>query len=85
MSDITKCKGTDCPVKEGCYRFTAPDNGQYQSYFVEVPGWYRSESKTFDDSMHNTRTLQWNCDMFWGKRQETILSQLNKIVGNDED
>ena len=36
MSDITKCKGDDCPMKETCYRFTAPAD-EYQSYFVTPP------------------------------------------------
>ena len=34
--DITKCKGTDCSLKESCYRYTAkPDD--YQSWFTEPP------------------------------------------------
>jgi hypothetical protein len=37
MSDITKCKGTDCPVKENCHRFTAKSNDIHQSYFAEPP------------------------------------------------
>lgn len=37
MSDITKCKGTDCPVNEHCYRYTAKANEFRQSYFVEPP------------------------------------------------
>jgi len=37
MADITKCKGTDCPLKENCYRFTAKSNDVYQSYFVDPP------------------------------------------------
>ena len=36
MADITCCQGTNCPLKEKCYRFTAP-RGRYQSYFTEVP------------------------------------------------
>lgn len=32
MSDISKCNGRDCPIKETCYRFTAPTNTRYQSY-----------------------------------------------------
>lgn len=36
MADITKCKGTDCPKREGCYRFTATE-GERQSYFADVP------------------------------------------------
>jgi hypothetical protein len=35
--DITMCKGTDCPLKQTCYRFTAINNEYRQSYFVEPP------------------------------------------------
>jgi len=37
MSDITKCPGKDCTLKEDCYRFTAPVNEYRQSYFTETP------------------------------------------------
>jgi len=37
MADITKCKGTNCPNKETCYRFTAISNEYRQSFFAEVP------------------------------------------------
>ncbi len=37
MADITMCKGTDCPHKESCYRFTANPNEYRQAYFVEPP------------------------------------------------
>ena len=36
MADITKCKGTNCPLKEGCYRFLAMESLR-QSYFTDVP------------------------------------------------
>ena len=36
MADITKCKGTYCPIKESCYRFTA-QKSELQSYFLESP------------------------------------------------
>ncbi len=36
MADITMCKGTKCPLKKECYRFTALE-GIYQSYFVTPP------------------------------------------------
>ena len=36
MPDITMCKGTNCPLKEKCYRFTAKAD-EYQSYFNEIP------------------------------------------------
>jgi hypothetical protein len=35
--DITMCKGTNCPAKESCYRFTAIPNEFRQSYFMEPP------------------------------------------------
>lgn len=36
MSDITKCKGTDCPFKKDCYRYTAP-MGEWQSMLSTPP------------------------------------------------
>jgi hypothetical protein len=35
--DITMCMGTDCPYKEGCYRYTAKPNEYMQSYFMTPP------------------------------------------------
>ena len=37
MTDITKCTGEGCSMKEHCYRFKAPDNDLWQSYFIEAP------------------------------------------------
>lgn len=37
MADICMCKGTDCPLKESCYRYTANKNEILQSYFKEPP------------------------------------------------
>ena len=31
MSDISKCNGVNCPIKDKCYRYTAPD-GYWQSW-----------------------------------------------------
>lgn len=36
MADITKCKGTGCPLKNKCYRHMA-NTSYWQSWFVEVP------------------------------------------------
>jgi hypothetical protein len=36
MADICKCSGTDCPLKEDCFRFKAPES-YFQSYFENVP------------------------------------------------
>ena len=40
MSNITKCKDKTCPSKANCYRFTAPENGETQSFavFNHTPG-----------------------------------------------
>jgi hypothetical protein len=32
VADITKCYGQDCPIKETCYRFTAPVNEHLQGW-----------------------------------------------------
>lgn len=37
MTDITMCQGHDCPLRESCYRYTAPANPFRQSYFVYEP------------------------------------------------
>ena len=34
--DITMCKGTNCHLKEQCYRFTA-NRSMLQSYFAKPP------------------------------------------------
>lgn len=43
MADITKCKGIGCPIRDKCYRFTAPE-GRWQSYSNFVPS--LNETKT---------------------------------------
>jgi hypothetical protein len=37
MADITMCEGTECPLKESCYRYRATPNEYWQAYFTEVP------------------------------------------------
>ena len=37
MADITMCHGTGCPLKEWCYRHTAPKSKHRQSFFVTPP------------------------------------------------
>lgn len=37
VPDITMCKGTGCPLRNSCYRFTATPNEYRQSYFVVEP------------------------------------------------
>lgn len=37
MADITKCDGTGCPLKDRCYRYTAPSNEYRQAWFMNPP------------------------------------------------
>lgn len=37
MADITMCRGTKCPKKDTCFRYTATPDSQRQSYFIEAP------------------------------------------------
>ena len=37
MADITMCSGSNCPIKDSCFRFKAEKNMIYQSYFLNVP------------------------------------------------
>lgn len=37
MPDISMCPGTNCPLKEQCYRYTATPNEQRQSYLAQAP------------------------------------------------
>ena len=32
MPDISKCEGTDCPLKMKCYRYTSESSEFWQSY-----------------------------------------------------
>ena len=37
MPDIHLCRGTGCPAKDSCYRFTATPSEFRQAYFSEPP------------------------------------------------
>jgi len=37
MTDITKCPGSYCQMKEKCFRYTASDDYEGQSYFAKIP------------------------------------------------
>ena len=56
MIDITKCKGTDCPLKEHCYRYMATDNPFYQTYYFDVP-FEDGECEFFIDVEHKNELL----------------------------
>jgi hypothetical protein len=65
MADISMCNGQNCPVKEKCYRFTAP-KGFRQTYFAETPG------KNQGDDFF--------CNMYWGENAESIWMPLKNIT-----
>ena len=66
MADITCCSGKNCPVKEKCYRFTAPTSEYRQSYFFTPP--FEIKDGVF------------TCEMYWGKNTESIYKQLKDIT-----
>ena len=49
MADISMCEGQGCPLKDTCYRHTAPPTLHWQAYFCEPP--YNKEEK--------------NCTSYW--------------------
>ena len=45
MSEVRKCKGEGCPIKEECFRFRTPAvTGKKQIYFETPP--YNKKDKT---------------------------------------
>lgn len=64
MTDISKCTGENCPVKEHCYRFTSKE-GQYQSYVI---------------APYEIKDGEFTCDIYFGKGSEAIWKQLKDIV-----
>jgi hypothetical protein len=62
MTDIAKCKGMDCPVKERCYRFTAESDEFGQTYFMDIPGEFKPDGKFI-------------CDRYWGENPGEVWSE----------
>ncbi len=46
MPDMSMCKGTDCPLKDTCYRYKAIASEFRQSYFFDLP--YNKEEEKCD-------------------------------------
>ena len=69
--DITKCVHETCPIKESCYRHTAPIS-DYQSMSNFEPEELTSLlGKTY-----------WVCESFWDKKEFLTSEEENKD-GND--
>jgi hypothetical protein len=58
MPDITMCGGEGCPMREKCYRYTAPESEYRQSFFTEAP-WERDDES--DEVI---------CDHFWDNKDK---------------
>lgn len=75
MSDITKCKGNDCPVKSECHRYTASESPYMQSFFVVSP--FDQETKS--------------CDHFWDnhdykyEREKHVLKSIAELPPEQQD
>lgn len=56
MADITMCIPRNCPVKDKCYRYTAPENKYWQAYSE-----YDAENKDEGCSMYwdNEQRRSW--------------------------
>jgi len=67
MSDITKCTGKDCLVKENCKRFTAEES-IWQSWFTKPP------FKIVED--------KFTCEMYWGQNAQAIWNELINATKN---
>jgi hypothetical protein len=68
MSDITKCTGKDCLIKESCKRFTAEGNDYWQSWFTNPP------FKIVED--------KFTCEMYWGQNAQAVWNELLKATKN---
>jgi hypothetical protein len=66
MTDITKCDGKECTMKETCWRYKAPE-GRYQSYFTESP----HDNKV--DEANNTI-----CEHYW--KQDKLSGEKNRGI-----
>lgn len=71
MSDITMCKGTKCPIKEYCYRYTAIPTPYRQSFFCEAP---------IEDG--KCKHYDWDWNKVTQKERETLSKPLQEARAN---
>jgi len=70
MSDISKCSGDKCPLKDKCYRFTSKASSLWQSDIDPPP--FTIKKKKF------------KCDLFWGEQSQAIIKELNAILKGEK-
>jgi hypothetical protein len=61
MADITMCSDETCKKRERCYRFTAKETPEYQSYFVDSPR-QGKVCEYFSDNEDKTKRLRKSCE-----------------------
>lgn len=54
MTDITKCTGMGCPIRDTCYRYTAQVSSKRQAWHYEVPG--RFNGKIWECALYYERS-----------------------------
>lgn len=64
MADITKCLNDGCPVRNKCYRFTAPSNEYAQAVSM-------FDYKVVERKVH--------CDHFWLNSSDKKDNDLTKV------
>ena len=67
-SNMIKCKGIDCPIKDKCHRYTTLD---------------KLKDSWFESPFIMTGNV-FTCDMFWGDDSQRQFEQLESIMRGDE-
>lgn len=70
-SDITMCKGGECPFKDMCHRYTALPDESHQSYFTKPP-FKIDKGKP-------------SCEMFWGDAAQQLFLMLKELMGGQNE
>lgn len=74
MSDISKCKGGNCPLADKCWRYLAPAEPLYQSYLEE--GW---DDKT-RECPHFWNNTPPPFDKDRSEKHKTILEEAREVT-----
>lgn len=64
---VVKCKGTKCPIKNKCYRYTVKET-ENTEWLGIVPFQMFDGGKTF------------SCGFFWGENANDVFNKLYSII-----
>ncbi len=67
MSDISACKGGECPLRLHCHRYTCPKEELGQSYFTDPP--YKVGMIT-DKLFNSVGVMTFTCPFFWNNYKD---------------